>query len=114
MCNCVAVNVWTPDVNYLYEENRNTIYKAISVPVNTMDELTETVVDLLNNPARRNAELDRMRTEVEKFFGSMDGRNADRAAQLGLSMIEDPASPTVNSPAAIDMVTVEPAAAPMS
>ena len=85
MCGCLPINLWTPDVNFLYEENRHSIYKSISVSVHDFDTLTEAVVKLMTDEELRGRELHRARERVEEFFGRLDGHNAERAAALGIA-----------------------------
>ncbi len=84
-CNCLPVNVWSPDINFLYEFNRNTIYNNIAVPVEGVDVLTETVVRLMQDNDLRARHLTRILEGLTDFFGSLDGKNAHRAVELALS-----------------------------
>ncbi len=94
----VAVNIWTPDVNYLYEQARNDLYGTISVTVKGGDELRDTVRRLLHDEALYTREHQRAVSNLGHLFGDTDGHNARRAVELGCAMVRRPemSPPTVS------------------
>ncbi|MHC5024579.1 MAG: hypothetical protein ACYTGG_11855, partial [Planctomycetota bacterium] len=85
----VAVNIWTPDVNYLYEQARTELYGAISETVRDVESLRETVTRLLADASCYEQALSRARLGLPRLFGEMDGQNARRAVEQGLALATD-------------------------
>ncbi|MCW5697414.1 MAG: CDP-glycerol glycerophosphotransferase family protein [Bauldia sp.] len=78
LADCPAINLWTPDVNYLYESHRRDIYGTIATTVEDWDALAAETTRLLDDPAYRRSQLAQTRAALEPIFGGFDGRNAER------------------------------------
>ena len=82
----VAVNLWLPEANYLYERARTELYGKISVTVNDLEELKRTVTRLLEDESLYQSELRRAKRNLGSIFGEIDGNNARRAVDTGCSI----------------------------
>ncbi|HLO75851.1 MAG TPA: CDP-glycerol glycerophosphotransferase family protein [Magnetospirillum sp.] len=87
LLDCPAVNLWLPEVNFLYEEQRCRLYGRIAVTVETAEAMAEAVARLLNDPQARAAELARAKAALTDIIGPVDGRNAERVAALVMEML---------------------------
>lgn len=87
LCGRAAVNLWTPDVNYLYEGARTELYGRIAHSVGDARAMAAAVRRFLDDPAAYEAEVARARANLPTLFGSMDGGNARRAVDAGCALV---------------------------
>lgn len=86
--NVPCVQIWNPEVAYFYERSRAWKYASMSILATTFAEMAGETERLLTNSDYRARELARARLGVEKYFGPMDGRNAERVATTILDYAE--------------------------
>jgi len=85
--DCLPISLWLDDVNFLYESGRRDMFDAMAVTVRETNELVDTVTDYLNNSCERDAEIVRLRSGLSGYFGEIDGRNAERAINEALKVL---------------------------
>jgi hypothetical protein len=89
LSGCPAVNLWTDDINYLYEENRREVYGTIAKTVDSWPDLVSEVDRLLSDNDYRQAELKRAETALKPIFGGFDGSNARRLVEESFAAHEE-------------------------
>jgi hypothetical protein len=82
LLDCPAVNLWMPEVNFLYEEDRCSLYGRIATTVDTPAAMAAAVRRLLDDPPARAAELARGKASLADIIGPVDGNSARRIADL--------------------------------
>lgn len=92
LLDCPAVNLWLPEVNFLYEEERCRLYGRIAATVEEIEVMVATVRLLLEDPEARHQELARARQALSGIIGPVDGGNAARIAALVLAGEDGPAT----------------------
>lgn len=79
-----AINIWTPDVNYLYEGGRRVAFSPISITAESGSEIVDIIRRLRSDQEYYEAEMGRMTAGLEGIFGASDGGNARRLVDLAL------------------------------
>lgn len=87
--NVPCVQLWNDELAFFFERRRSEDYASMSKLVTSIDGLTKETERLLTDSDYREKELARARQGVEKYFGPMDGRNAERAAAAILDYAEE-------------------------
>ena len=85
LSDCPAINLWTPDINYLYETARRDLYGTISLTVESWDDLVAATDRFLSEPDFCAEQLARMRSALEPIFGGLDGGNARRLVEQSMA-----------------------------
>lgn len=85
LAGALPVNLWTPDVNYLYETGRLDAFSPISLTAEDVDGMCAIVGRALDDPAFRRAEVARLTGGLEGVFGARDGRNALRLVEQSMA-----------------------------
>ncbi|RZJ18936.1 MAG: hypothetical protein EON91_03370 [Brevundimonas sp.] len=80
LSNCVAVNLWSPEISLIYETARFDHYSEISEPVRSAREMEQRIGALLDSPDQYAAALERARANLPRFFGGTEGNNATNTA----------------------------------
>jgi hypothetical protein len=97
-----SINIWRRDVNMLYERDRWEKYNAIAVGVESFEAMSEATLRLLRNDNAYSAEVTRALSNMERYFGGIDGRNARRAALAAYELVMRRGGWWPNRPAASD------------
>lgn len=84
LSNCVAVNLWSPEISLIYETARFEHYSEISEPVRSAREMEQRIDELLDSPELYTAALERARANLPRYFGGIEGDNAANTAAWAL------------------------------
>lgn len=76
-----AVNVWTPEIAFIYETARFDLYSRIAAPARSAEAAAVIVDRLLSDPAAYADERSRAMEALPELFGPVDGLNAQQAAE---------------------------------
>lgn len=108
LSNCVAVNLWRPEISLIYETARFDHYSEISEPVSSAREMGQRIEQLLDDTDAYAAALARARGNLQRYFGGAEGDNAANTAVWALETTQVGANPPQGSaPAPLDRVTAE-------
>lgn len=89
LAGALPVNLWTPEVNYLYETGRLRAFSPISLTAESVDDMLSLVGRALDDPAFRRAEVARLTDGLEGVFGARDGGNARRLVEQSMAWFAD-------------------------
>jgi hypothetical protein len=78
LAGALPIDIWTPDVNYLYETGREAVFSGVSLTARTPDDAAAIARRALEDPGFRAAETARLSQGLEAIFGGRDGLNAAR------------------------------------
>ncbi|WP_338576911.1 hypothetical protein V8J38_15290 [Brevundimonas olei] len=84
LSNCVAVNLWSPEISLIYETSRFDHYSEISEAVRSAREMEQRIDALLDSPENYAAALERARANLPRYFGGIEGDNASNTAVWAL------------------------------
>lgn len=84
LSNCVAVNLWAPEISMIYETARFDHYSEISEPVRSARDMVHRIDQLLDSPDEHAAALARARVNLPRYFGGSDGDNGLNTAVWAL------------------------------
>ena len=76
-----SVNVWLPEINLIYENERSQTYARVALEVSSIATMATATERLLTDGYARKSELARARIAMTSLFGKPDGEAAARAAQ---------------------------------
>lgn len=76
--NCLPVNLWVDDVNYLYEYQRRTLWSNLAYTVDSFDDLSAALEQFLKNPSQRDELIGEYAKNLSRFVGEFDGKNSKR------------------------------------
>lgn len=112
LSDCVAVNLWAPEISMIYETARFDHYSEISEPVRSPRDMVNRIDQLLDSPGEHEAALARARGNLPRYFGSSDGNNGLNTAVWALETMAVGVRPAQASEPAIaaDAIAAEDAA----
>jgi hypothetical protein len=84
LSNCVAVNLWSPEISLIYETSRFDHYSEVSEAVRSAREMEQRIDALLDSPENYAAALERARANLPRYFGGIEGDNASNTAVWAL------------------------------
>jgi hypothetical protein len=83
--DCLPVNLWINDVNYLYEYERKEIWGHLSINTESIEGLEKLIVPYLEDEKLRKTTCNEMKGKLSRYVGHSDGLNSERA--IGLSFM---------------------------
>lgn len=81
LADSLPIQIWTPDINYLYESGREQTFSMISRTVRAPDELRALCARALDDPGFRQREIADLSDGLESILGPRDGGNALRLVE---------------------------------
>lgn len=84
LSNCVAINLWQPEISLIYETARFRHYSEISEPVSSVGQMSQRIDNLLDDADDYASALARARRNLPRYFGDASGDNAGNTAAWAL------------------------------
>ncbi len=77
--NCLPINLWLDDVNYLYERERRDVWSEMAYTIDSIEELGPACEKFFDHRKDRDKALDHYKSALPIYAGQFDGNNARRA-----------------------------------
>lgn len=88
-CNNTSINIWTEDINFLYEEDRKNLYQNLSETVICQEEYLSELTNQLDEDYRTKLHV-KYSNNYKKFFGSEDGDCSAKLSEIVSLLMQIP------------------------